>query len=168
MNVFFVGKKKKESIQDFCPLFNGIVQFFDVELCKWSKWSHSVITDSLRPHGPIRLLHPWNFPGKSTGVGCHLSCAKSLYILGMNFLSNISFANIFSHSVDCHFYLLKNSFTIQKNFSLMQLHLFIFVFSFPCLRRLKFKITAESNQDGGGILSLPLLTSTPKSQLSAK
>ena len=25
-----------------------------------------------RPHGlqPTRLLHPWDFPGKSTGVGC--------------------------------------------------------------------------------------------------
>ena len=39
---------------------------------KW-KWSRSVVSDSLRPHGlqPIRLLHPWDFPGKSTGVGCH-------------------------------------------------------------------------------------------------
>ena len=39
---------------------------------KW-KWSHSVVSDSSRPHGlqPIRLLHPWDFPGKSTGVGCH-------------------------------------------------------------------------------------------------
>ena len=28
---------------------------------------------SLRPHGllPSRLLCPWNFPGKNTGVGCH-------------------------------------------------------------------------------------------------
>ena len=27
----------------------------------------------LRPRGlqPTRLLHPWDFPGKSTGVGCH-------------------------------------------------------------------------------------------------
>ena len=35
--------------------------------------SHSVVFDSLRPHGlqPTRLLHPWGFPGKSTGVGCH-------------------------------------------------------------------------------------------------
>ena len=26
-----------------------------------------------RPHGlqPTRLLRPWDFPGKSTGVGCH-------------------------------------------------------------------------------------------------
>ena len=31
----------------------------------------SVVSDSLRPHGlqPTRFLHPWNFPGKSTGVG---------------------------------------------------------------------------------------------------
>ena len=29
--------------------------------------------DSLQPHGlqPTRLLRPWDFPGKSTGVGCH-------------------------------------------------------------------------------------------------
>ena len=29
--------------------------------------------DSLWPHGlqPIRLLCPWDFPGKDTGVGCH-------------------------------------------------------------------------------------------------
>ena len=38
-----------------------------------SKWSHSVMSDSSRPNGlqPTRLLHPWDFPGKSTGVGCH-------------------------------------------------------------------------------------------------
>ena len=36
---------------------------------KW-KWSLSVVSDSLRPHGlqPTRLLRPWDFPGKSTGV----------------------------------------------------------------------------------------------------
>ena len=39
---------------------------------KW-KWSRSVVSNSSRPHGlqPTRLLHPWDFPGKSTGVGCH-------------------------------------------------------------------------------------------------
>ena len=42
---------------------------------KW-KWSRSVISDSQRPHElqPTRLLCPWDFPGKSTGVGCH--CLK--------------------------------------------------------------------------------------------
>ena len=39
---------------------------------KW-KWSHSVVSDPQRPHGlqPTRLLCPWDFPGKSTGVGYH-------------------------------------------------------------------------------------------------
>ena len=39
---------------------------------KW-KWSRSVVSDSSWPPGlqPSRLLRPWNFPGKSTGVGCH-------------------------------------------------------------------------------------------------
>ena len=39
---------------------------------KW-KWSRSVVSDSYPPHGlqPTRLLRPWDFPGKSTGVGCH-------------------------------------------------------------------------------------------------
>ena len=38
---------------------------------KW-KWSRSVVSDPQRPHGlqPSRLLRPWDFPGKSTGVGC--------------------------------------------------------------------------------------------------
>ena len=41
---------------------------------KWKvKWSRSVVSDSYRPHGlqPTRLLRPWDFPGKSTGVGSH-------------------------------------------------------------------------------------------------
>ena len=31
------------------------------------------MSDSSRPHGlqPTRLLCPWDFPGKRTGVGCH-------------------------------------------------------------------------------------------------
>ena len=33
----------------------------------------SVMSDSVLPHRrqPTRLLCPWDFPGKSTGVGCH-------------------------------------------------------------------------------------------------
>ena len=40
----------------------------------------SVMSDSVRPHirQPIRLHHPWDSPGKNTGVGCHflLQCMK--------------------------------------------------------------------------------------------
>ena len=40
----------------------------------------SVVSDSVRPHRrqPTRLPHPWDSPGKNTGVGCHfiLQCRK--------------------------------------------------------------------------------------------
>ena len=40
----------------------------------------SVVSDSVRPHRrqPTRLCHPWDSPGKNTGVGCHflLQCMK--------------------------------------------------------------------------------------------
>ena len=40
----------------------------------------------MRPHGlqPTRLLRPWDFPGKSTGVGCHCllrSCASKINLI---------------------------------------------------------------------------------------
>ena len=43
-----------------------------LEKWKW-KWSHSVVSDSLWPHGlqSPRILLPWDFPGKNIGVGCH-------------------------------------------------------------------------------------------------
>ena len=38
------------------------------------------MSDSVRPHRqqPARLPHPWDSPGKNTGVGCHflLQCMK--------------------------------------------------------------------------------------------
>ena len=43
-------------------------------------WVTSVMSDSVRPHRqqPTRLPHPWDSPGKNTGVGCHflLQCRK--------------------------------------------------------------------------------------------
>ena len=42
--------------------------------------SHSVVSDSVWSHRrqPTRLPHPWDSPGKNTGVGCHflLQCMK--------------------------------------------------------------------------------------------
>ena len=48
------------------------ISFSDTQKWKW-KWSRPVMSDSSQPHGlqPIRLLCPWDFPSKSTGVGCH-------------------------------------------------------------------------------------------------
>ena len=44
------------------------------------------MSDSWRPHRlqPTRLLHPWNFPGRSTGVGCHFLLLKWFDYLHIN------------------------------------------------------------------------------------
>ena len=48
---------------------------------KW-KGSRSVMFNPQWSHGlqPSRLLHPWDFPGKSTGVGCHCLLHQKCYI----------------------------------------------------------------------------------------
>ena len=51
--------------------------------------NHLVVSDSLRPYVyPARLLHPWDFPGQTTGEGCHfvlqgmfLTQGSNLYLL---------------------------------------------------------------------------------------
>ena len=49
-------------------------------LCNPINSSPPVMSNSVRPHRqqPTRLLHPWDSPGKNTGVGCHflLQCMK--------------------------------------------------------------------------------------------
>ena len=57
-----------------------------------------------------------------------LSCISCLYILGINPLSVVSFAIIFSYSEGCLFTLFIVSFAVQKLLSLIRSHLFIFAF----------------------------------------
>ena len=57
------------------------------------------MSDSVRPHGlqPTRLLHPWDFPGKSTGVGCHC-----LYLETIRFTWNIYYYTfVHGMATDC-------------------------------------------------------------------
>ena len=73
----FIPVPKKGNASESCS-----VQF--------SQFSRSVVSDSVRPHGrqPTKLLHPWDFPGKSTGAGCHCLTSKEiscvLYYLNEN------------------------------------------------------------------------------------
>ena len=48
--------------------------------------SHSVVSDSLWPHGrwPDRLLCPWDYPGQNTGVGCHFLLQEIILTQGSN------------------------------------------------------------------------------------
>ena len=47
---------------------------------------HSVVSNSLQPHGlePARLLCPWNFLRKNTGVGCHFLFQRIFLTQGSN------------------------------------------------------------------------------------
>ena len=64
------SKKQESSRKTYISALSTMQK--PLTLWKW-KWSRSVVSDFLRPHGllPTRLLGPWNFPGKNTGVGCH-------------------------------------------------------------------------------------------------
>ena len=70
---------------------------------KW-KWSHSVVSDPQQPHGlqPTRLLHPWDFPGKSTGVGCH--CLLRLLVLLLLLLLLSRFSRVRHSSLEWSIY----------------------------------------------------------------
>ena len=48
--------------------------------------SYSVVSNSLQPHGvlSVRLLCPWNSPGKNTGAGCHFLLQGIFPIQGSN------------------------------------------------------------------------------------
>ena len=48
--------------------------------------NHSVVSDSLWPHGlkPSRLLCPWDFPGKNTRMGCHFLLQRIFPTQGLN------------------------------------------------------------------------------------
>ena len=74
---------------------------------KW-KWSRSVVSYSSRPHGlqPTRPLHPWDFPGKSTGVGCHH--------LPLSLTSIIIVARSMSYRVSCNRYHLGLVSSVEK------------------------------------------------------
>ena len=58
--------------------------------------SHSVVSDSLQPHGlhPTRLLCPWDSPDKNTGVGCHaflqgVFLTNSITLLSLHFFKSV-------------------------------------------------------------------------------
>ena len=57
---------------------------------------HSVVTNSLRPHGlqPARLLCPWDFPGENTGVGCR-------FLLSWNFPTQRWNLHLLHGQADC-------------------------------------------------------------------
>ena len=56
---------------------SSVHRIFQARVLEWGTIAFSIVTsvvsDSVLPHRlqPTRLLRPWDFPGKSTGVGRH-------------------------------------------------------------------------------------------------
>ena len=73
---------------------------------------------------------------------------SSFYFFDFNLLSYIWFANIFPNSVGCLFTLLTVSFAVQKVFSLMESHLFVFHFV-ACALGVLFKTSLPSAMSRG-------------------
>ena len=69
------------------------------EKCKWSR---SVVSDSQWPHGlqPTRLLRPWDFPRKSTGVAhqCLLCQMVTTTVYNTSAVSQKDKPTVFSQS----------------------------------------------------------------------
>ena len=80
---------------------------------KW-RWSRSVVSDSSRPHRlqPTRLLRPWDFPGKSTGVGCH--CLLRHFCIFVRIIL-LSFILSFIQYVKMEMFYLQCIFTLNGN-----------------------------------------------------
>ena len=98
-NGIFSAFKRKE-ILTHAPTSMKLEDIMWSEITEEQSVSHSVVSNSLQPQdcSPApRLLGPWDFPGKNTGVGCHfllqgifptqewnpglLHCRQTLYCL---------------------------------------------------------------------------------------
>ena len=58
----------------------------------------SVVSDSVRPHRwqPTRFPHPWDSPGKNTGVGCHFLLHQGIFnVLNLFYSLNVKVVNSF-------------------------------------------------------------------------
>ena len=61
-----------ECVDIYLRLNESIISYIK-SLCVCVCVNRSVVSNSLQPRGlwPTRLLCPWDFPGKNTGVVCH-------------------------------------------------------------------------------------------------
>ena len=134
---------------------------------KW-KGSRSVVSDSSLPHGlqPSRLLRPWDFLGKSTGVRCHclLHWASLSFPISQSFFRLTSIESVISsncHILCCPPFLLPSSFPSIKVFS-NESALYI---RWPKYWNFSFSIS-PFNKEGWFLLGLTGLISAPISILT--
>ena len=129
-----VERSKREGIYVCLSVIHVVVQQKLIQHCKATMLlSHSVMSDSLQPHRlqSARLLCPWNFPGRNTGLGCHflfqeiyaIMCYKLqsyiivLTIACMFLLSDTSFSCLFLNILSLTFSLSFFSLEVFHSYS---------------------------------------------------
>ena len=74
------------------------------QFAKWSQYHSVVVIQSCQfvtprnvgPQGPTRLLCPWGFPDKNTGVGCHFFLQGIFLTQGSNWVSALQADSLLS------------------------------------------------------------------------
>ena len=84
--MILLGQDRIIATQDISSFWHSLLTDLKVDLGESEIGSHSVVSDSVRPHGleSTRLLCPWNSPGKNTGVGHHALLQRIFLIQGLN------------------------------------------------------------------------------------
>ena len=114
------------------------------------------MSDSLRPHRrqPTRLCHPWDSPGKNTGVGCHfllqgsfaISCL--LFMLSVYCIFNFIYCILYLQNLFGPFFFtfLSLCWTVFQYFSIQWFYwIILFMYWFPGFIELSFLIFTYSS-----------------------
>ena len=122
-------RHRKGCIMWFCfsVLFYFVLFFFKGGIWKATGWLHwwlcmlsrSVVSNSLWSCGlsPTRLLCPWKFPSKNTGVGCHFLLQGIFLTQGSNLhLLPLLHWQILYHCTTWEAPILVNSAQVNSNF----------------------------------------------------
>ena len=114
------------------------------------------MSDSLWPHRhqPTRLCHPWDSPGKNTGVGCHfllqgsfaISCL--LFMLSVYCIFNFIYCILYLQNLFGPFFFtfLSLCWTVFQYFSIQWFYwIILFMYWFPGFIELSFLIFTYSS-----------------------
>ena len=83
-----IGKVYAQRYWQFLQVSSGSPTLYFIQGIKHPRGLCSVtqLCPTLWPHKlqPVRLLWPWNFPGRNTGVGCHFLLQRIFRTQGSN------------------------------------------------------------------------------------
>ena len=97
------NKVKHNKPRYVCNLTHSLIRYlfiYGLGISNAAAAASLQLCPAVRPHGlkPTRLLRPWDFPGKSTGVGC--LCLLWVLAILVLFIAQFFFLNLMD-TMDC-------------------------------------------------------------------